>query len=111
MPKKSNVEKFQREADKAGIPKKGHNRAGGIAVEQLKSVIARVESLEEDKAAVVSDIRDVYAEAKGNGFDVKTIRAIVKLRKLDPQDAEEAETMLDTYRLALGMIPEMDDVV
>lgn len=104
MPKKSNVENLK-------PAKKGHNRAGGVAVEQLKSVIGRVERLEEEKSGIAEDIRDVYAEAKGSGFDVKTLRAIVKLRKMDAQDAEEAETLYDTYRLALGMIPEMDDVV
>lgn len=85
---------------------KGHNRVGGVAVDQLKSVIARVEKLEEEKSAIVADIRDVFAEAKGNGFDVKAIRAILKLRKLDAQDAEEQETIFDTYRRALGMLPE-----
>lgn len=93
------------------VAKKGHNRVGGISVEQLKSVIDRVEKLEEEKDGITSDIRDVYAEAKGNGFDVKAIRAIVKLRRIDPQVAEEAETIFDTYRRALGMLPEVDDVV
>lgn len=90
---------------------KGHNRAGGIAVEQLKSFIDRVENMEEEKATITADIRDIFAEAKGSGFDVKTLRAIIKLRKMDAQAAEEAEALFDTYRLALGMIPEMDDVV
>lgn len=94
-----------------GVAKKGHNRAGGLAVDQLKSIIDRVENLEETKAGIVADIRDVYAEAKGNGFDVKAVRAIVKLRSMDPEKAEEAETIFDTYRMALGMIPSIDDTI
>src|SRR5436189_4326532 len=88
----------------------GHNktRVGGVAVDQLKSVISRIEKLEEEKAGLAADIRDVFAEAKGNGFDVKAIRTIIKLRKMDAQEAEEQETVLDTYRRALGMLPELD---
>lgn len=83
---------------------KGHNvRAGGLAVDQLKSIIARVEKLEEEKAGLSADIRDVFAEAKGNGFDVKAIRTIIKMRKMEPQEREEQETVLDTYLHALGM--------
>lgn len=94
--------------------KKGHNnppKVGGVAVDQLKSIIARVENLEEEKSGITADIRDVYSEAKGNGFDIKAIRAIVTLRKKDPAQAEEEETIYDTYRRALGLIPEIDDVV
>lgn len=93
------------------IAKKGHNRVGGIAIDQLKSVIERVENVEEEKAALADDIRDIYNEAKGNGFSVPAIRAIIKLRKVDAAAAEEAETIFDTYRRALGMLPELDDVV
>lgn len=84
-------------------------RVGGIAVDQLKSIIARVEKLEEEKAAITDDIRDVFAEAKGNGFDVKAIRQIIKLRKMDAQEREEEETVLDTYMRALGMLPEFEE--
>lgn len=95
------------------MSKIGHNskrnRAGGIAVEQLKSVIGRVEKLEEEKAGIAADIRDVFAEAKGNGFDVKAIRTIIKLRKMDASQREEQENTVDTYRRALGMLPELDD--
>lgn len=84
-------------------------RAGGVAVDQLKSIIGRVEKLEEEKTAIGADIRDVFAEAKGNGFDVKAIRQIIKLRKMDAQEREEQETMLDTYMRALGMLPELDE--
>ncbi|MDX2074687.1 MAG: DUF2312 domain-containing protein [Alphaproteobacteria bacterium] len=80
-----------------------------MAVDQLKSIIARVEKLEEEKAGIGADIRDVYAEARGNGFDVKAIRKIIALRKMDAQEREEAETILDTYMRALGMQPDLFD--
>lgn len=80
----------------------------GIAADQLKSIISRVENLEESKAAICADIKDVYAEAKGNGFDTKAIKAVIKLRKLDAQEREEMENLMDIYLHALGMIPESD---
>ena len=85
-------------------------RVGGVAVDHLKSIIARVEKLEEEKAAIADDIKDVFAEAKGNGYDVKAIRQIIKLRKMDAQEREEEETILDTYMRALGMLPELDEM-
>lgn len=85
------------------------NRVGGVAVDQLKSIIGRVEKLEEEKTAIAADIRDVFTEAKGAGFDVKAIRQIIKIRKLDAQELEEQETIFDTYRRALGMLPELDE--
>jgi uncharacterized protein (UPF0335 family) len=84
-------------------------KVGGVAVDQLKSIIARVEKLEEEKSGISADIRDVFAEAKGNGFDVKAIRTIIKMRKMDAQEREEQETLLDTYLHALGMIPEREE--
>lgn len=84
-------------------------RAGGVAADQLKSIIARVEKLEEEKTGIAADIRDVFAEAKGNGFDVKAIRSILKIRKMDAADREEQETILDTYLHALGMIPDFEE--
>src|ERR1700722_4487444 len=88
-----------------------HNksRVGGIAVDQLRSVISRVEKLEEEKAGIAADIRDVFTEAKGNGFDVKAIRKILKLRKMDEQEREESEIVLETYCRALGMTPDLFD--
>jgi uncharacterized protein (UPF0335 family) len=77
---------------------------GGIAADQLRSLIERIERLEEEKAALAADIRDVYAEAKGNGFDAKIMRQIIRLRKMEEPDREEQETLLDLYKLALGMI-------
>ena len=76
---------------------------GGIAGERLKSLIERIERLEEEKAALAEDIREVYSEAKGSGFDIKIMRQIVRLRKLDSSDRQEQEAILDTYMAALGM--------
>ena len=75
-----------------------------FAKDQLRAIIERIERLEEEKKAISDDIRDVYAEAKGNGFDVKALRTIVRLRKQDAQEREEQETILDTYMQALGML-------
>jgi uncharacterized protein (UPF0335 family) len=75
----------------------------GFAAGQLKSVIERIERLEEEKAALASDIREVYAEAKGNGFDIKIIRQVIRIRRLDNADRQEQEAVLDLYLSALGM--------
>lgn len=80
------------------------DNATKFAKEQLKSIIERIERLNEEKKAISDDVRDIFAEAKGNGYDVKAIRAIVKIRKQDPNERAEAETILETYLLALGMI-------
>ena len=79
---------------------------GGNSSEQLKSIIERVERLEEEKKAAQDDIRDVYAEAKGNGYDVKALRAIVKMRKQDADERREQQEILDTYMHALGMLAD-----
>ncbi|MCH7942946.1 MAG: DUF2312 domain-containing protein [Proteobacteria bacterium] len=76
---------------------------GGVAGEHLRSYIDRIERLEEEKAGLASDIRDIYAEAKGNGFDARTMRRIVSLRKLDQGERDEQEALLDLYRRALDM--------
>jgi uncharacterized protein (UPF0335 family) len=76
---------------------------GGIASDQLRSLIERIERLEEEKAALTADIREVFAEAKGNGFDVKTMRQVLKLRKMDSNDLAESEALLDVYRRVLGL--------
>ncbi len=76
---------------------------GGIAAKRLRSFIERIERLEEEKAALAADIREVYAEAKGDGFDAKTMRQIVRLRKLDSADRAEQEALLDLYKSALGL--------
>ncbi len=74
-----------------------------VAADELKAVIERIERLEEEKAALAGDIRDVYAEAKGNGFDTKIIRKIVALRKKDHAERQEEEAILELYMEALGM--------
>ena len=75
-----------------------------FAKDQLKAFIERVERLEEEKKALADDIRDVFAEAKGSGFDVKALRAVLKLRKQDVDERREHETILETYLHALGML-------
>lgn len=80
-----------------------HVKAGGVAVDQLRSIVQRIENMEEAKAAISADIKDVYTEAKWNGFDTKAIKEIIKLRKKDASTREEEETILDTYKRALGM--------
>lgn len=76
---------------------------GGIAGDRLKSFIERIEKLEEEKAALSADLRDVYAEAKSAGFDAKILRQVVRLRKLDDPSRREQEELLDLYMRALGM--------
>lgn len=76
---------------------------GGIAADHLRSYIERIERLEEDKAAIAEDIKEVYAEAKGTGFDVKIMRQIVRLRKMDASDRQEMEHILELYKSALGL--------
>ena len=77
--------------------------AGGIAAQRLKSFIERIERLEEEKAALGADVREVYSEAKGEGFDVKIMRQVIRLRKLEADDRQEQEHLLDLYKQALGM--------
>ena len=74
-----------------------------FAKDQLRSLVERVERLEEEKTALSGDIREVYAEAKGHGFDTKIMRQVVRLRKLDSNEREEQDTLLDLYMSALGM--------
>ena len=75
-----------------------------FAKDQLKAFVERVEKLEEEKKAISDDIRDVYAEAKGNGFDIKALRVIVRMRKQDVDERKEHEAILETYLHALGML-------
>lgn len=76
---------------------------GGVSGERLRSLVERIERLEEEKKALSDDIREVYSEAKGIGFDVKVLRQIVRLRKMDASDRNEMEEVLDVYKRALGM--------
>ena len=75
-----------------------------VTAERLKSFVERVERLEEEKKGIADDIKDVYAEAKGTGFDVKIIRQVIRLRKMEADDRREQEELLDVYMRALGMI-------
>jgi uncharacterized protein (UPF0335 family) len=75
-----------------------------ISAEQLRQFIERIETLEEEKKGISDDIRDVYAEAKGTGFDPKIMRQIVKLRKMEASARQEAEALLDIYKFALGLV-------
>ena len=76
---------------------------GGIARERLKSFVERIENLEEEKSALTADVREIYYEAKGIGLDIKTLRQVVRLRKLDSSDRQQQEELLDLYKNALGM--------
>jgi uncharacterized protein (UPF0335 family) len=88
-------------AEAAESATKAHTR---FAKDQLKAFVERIERLEEEKKAISDDIRDVYAEAKGNGYDVKAMRAVVRLRKQDKDERVEYEAVLETYMHALGLI-------
>jgi uncharacterized protein (UPF0335 family) len=76
---------------------------GGIASDRLRSIIERIERLEEERKALASDIKDIYAESKSAGFEPKVIRALIMLRRQEPAEVEEQETLLDLYKRALGM--------
>jgi uncharacterized protein (UPF0335 family) len=85
---------------------------GGIAVERLRSLVERIERLEEEKKALADDIKEIYAEAKSAGFDTKVLRQVIRQRKIDARELEEQETILDLYRRALGMVelpPDFDE--
>ena len=81
----------------------GHN-SGGIAADRLRSIVERIERLEEERKALGSDIKDIYAEAKSAGFDVKVLRMLIAERRKEPSEVEEAETLLEVYRRALGQL-------
>ncbi len=89
----------------AGI---GHNSVTGSARNQLRSIVERIERLEEEKKAIADDIRDVYAEAKAQGFDTKVLRQVMALRKKDQAERQEQEAIRDLYLQALGMLPEFE---
>lgn len=76
---------------------------GNVAADELRLLIERIERLEEEKKAIADDVKDVYAEAKARGYDTKTMRAIVRLRKMEKHARDEAEALLETYKAALGL--------
>ncbi len=85
------------------VVEKTDTKTGGIAADRLRSLVDRIERLEEERKALSSDIKDIYAEAKSAGFDVKVLRQLIRLRKQEPAEIEEQETLLDVYRRAIGM--------
>lgn len=82
----------------------------GIAADHLRTFIERIERMEEEKASIGADIKEIYAEAKGNGFDTKIIRQIVRLRKMDANERMEQEALLELYMSALGMVAAPEGV-
>ncbi len=86
----------------------GHN-SEGIARDQLRAFVERIERLEEEGRAISDDKRDVYAEARGTGVDVKALKKVIAIRRKDPQQHQEEEAVVDTYMIALGMIGDDND--
>jgi uncharacterized protein (UPF0335 family) len=84
------------------------DEVGGVASNQLRAFIERIERLEEEKKTIADDIKDVYGEAKSMGYDTKVLRKVVSIRKLDQNERMEQEAVLDTYLAALGMLPQDD---
>lgn len=76
---------------------------GGVSADRLRSIVDRIERLEEERKALSGEVRDIYTEAKSSGFDPKALRQLIRIRKQEPADVEEQETLLDVYRRALGM--------
>lgn len=97
------IESDEDTLDNLGKPGTPDAKVGGIAADRLRSLIERIERLEEERKSLGSDIKDIYAEAKSAGFDVKVLRQIIRIRKQEPAEVEEQETLLDVYRRALGM--------
>ena len=89
--------------DAVGSQPEPQPEVGGIAADRLRSIVERIERLEEERRALASDIKDIYAEAKSAGFDAKVLRALIRLRRQEKAEIEEQETLLDLYRRALGM--------
>lgn len=85
------------------IRQREQETVGGIAADRLRSIVERIERLDEERKAIGADIKDIFTDSKGAGFDVRTIKAILKLRKLEPSQVAEEETLLDIYKRAFGM--------
>ena len=83
--------------------------AAGIAADRLRSLVERIERLEEEKQALAGDIREVFAEAKGAGFDTKIMRQVIRIRKMNEADLQEQEELIEVYKRALGMLPDVED--
>ena len=87
----------------AAVQTSDETQAGGIAADRLRSLVDRIERLEEERKALGNYIKDIYSEAKSAGFDVKVLRQLIRIRKQEPAEIAEQETLLDVYRRALGM--------
>ena len=98
------VEDEAQNNDHPGMQEGEARDVGGVGGERLRSFIERIERLEEEKAHLAEDIKEVYAELKGVGFDAKTVRKIVSLRKMDGEKRRESEELLDLYKTAIGML-------
>jgi uncharacterized protein (UPF0335 family) len=99
----TNIDSNSVEIRNRAAPPPDHN-SSKFAADQLRALVARIERLEEDKKAVADDIRDIYIEAKGDGYDVKALRTLIRMRKMTPEDRAEQEAVLETYMHAMGMI-------
>lgn len=99
---------FSPRAPKSGNPKSPTVSVGGVASNQLRAFIERIERLEEEKKTIADDIKDVYGEAKSMGYDTKVLRKVVSIRKQDQNERMEQEAVLDTYLAALSMLPKGD---
>lgn len=99
----ADIEKAAKRIDRGGDPGPGHNAAGGVAADRLRSFVERIERLEEEKAAVAADVREFYAEAKAAGYDTKVLRQTICLRKMDPHDRATQWAELETYCRALDV--------
>ena len=84
------------------MPKKGHNSGDAVAADRLRAFVSRIERLEEEKAAMAADIREIYAEARGDGFDTKVLRQVIARRKKDAAELQEQDALLELYLSALG---------
>ena len=104
-PKKTSIKKAAA-ATSDKKPRPNSPDASGVARDQLRAFVERIERLEEEKQTIADDIKDVYGEAKGMGFDTKILKKAIALRKKDEQERMEEEAILDTYLHALGMIPD-----
>ncbi len=94
------------------MPKKKSDKVqagGNVAGDRLRSFVERLERLQEEKDSLSADMKEVYAEAKGNGFDTKIMRIIIRLRRMDKDDLAEQEALVDTYKRSLGMLPEAQE--
>ena len=94
---------FAQDDEDDNTPETEAKDVGGVAGKRLKTIIERVERLEEEKKALADDIKDIYGEAKATGFDAKTIRKIVALRKMDTEKRREADELLELYKAAIGL--------